>query len=69
MQKLKVIATVVFAILLLIVILQNTETVETRLLFVTVAMPRAALLSFAVLLGIVLGLLTSLMLGRKKKEQ
>jgi uncharacterized integral membrane protein len=64
MARFKVILIVVLAVLLVIVILQNTETVDTRLLFVTVSMPRAALLGFAVLLGFVLGLLTDLWIGR-----
>ena len=68
MHKFKLVTSLVIAILLVIVILQNTEVVETRLLFATVAMPRAALLSFTVLLGFALGLLVSFMMGRKKKE-
>jgi uncharacterized integral membrane protein len=69
MARFKVILIVVLAVLLVIVILQNTETVDTRLLFVTVSMPRAALLGFAVLLGFVLGLLTDLWIGRKKPQR
>ena len=42
-SKIKVVAAAVVALLVLIVVLQNTEAVETKLLFVSVTMPRAAL--------------------------
>lgn len=46
----------VVAVLLVIVVLQNTQSVETKILFVTVAMPRAVLLFVTLLVGFVLGL-------------
>ena len=55
----KLIVAAVLAVLVLIVVLQNTEAVETRILFVTLTMPRAALLFGALIVGFVLGLLTS----------
>jgi uncharacterized integral membrane protein len=45
-------------IVLLIIVLQNTDAVETRLLFVTLTMPRAVLLFSTTAIGFVLGLLT-----------
>lgn len=43
-------------VLAIVVVLQNTESVETRLLFVEIAMPRAVLLFVTMLIGIVIGL-------------
>jgi uncharacterized integral membrane protein len=48
------------AALTLIVILQNMEVVETRLLFFTVSMPRALLLALTALAGFAAGLLVAL---------
>ncbi len=67
MTKLKIGIAAVVGILLLVVILQNTETVATRLLFVTVEMPRAALLLLTLLIGFVLGLIAALSVSRRKK--
>ena len=62
--KLGVIAVV--TILAVVVILQNTAAVETRVLFVTVTMPRAVLLVLALAVGFVLGLLFSFTSTRTK---
>ncbi len=65
MRRLRIIAAVTLAALAVIVILQNTAPVETRLLFATVTMPRAALLILTTLAGFALGLLTSY-IGRRR---
>lgn len=52
--KLGVVA--VIALLMIVLIAQNTTPVEARLLFVTLSMPIAALLLMALLAGLVLGL-------------
>lgn len=65
MRRLRIIAAVTLAALAVIVILQNTAPVETRLLFATVTMPRAALLILTTLVGFALGLLTSY-IGRRR---
>lgn len=44
-------------VLITIVVVQNTESVETRLLFARVSMPRAVLLFSTLAIGFVLGLL------------
>ena len=41
MKNLKMIVIVVVSLSVLIIVLQNTQSVETKLLFVTIAMPRA----------------------------
>jgi len=65
MKKAKiVIATVVF-LLALIVVLQNTQTVETKLLFLTIAMPRALLLIVTFLVGFAIGVISASVLTGK----
>ena len=44
------------AVFALVVVLQNTESVDTRLLFVTVSLPRAVLLIVTLIVGLLLGL-------------
>lgn len=60
MKKIRLVSVLVLAILVVIVVLQNTGAVETRLLFATVIMPRALLLFTTALIGFALGILTSL---------
>jgi uncharacterized integral membrane protein len=66
MKNLKVIAAVVVGILIVVVTLQNTQEVDTRLLFVTISMPRAVLLIVTLIIGFVIGLLVSGRLRAKK---
>lgn len=54
-SKLKIWGGIIAAILLIVTILQNVESVSTRLLFITIKMPRAALLFIAVAIGFLLG--------------
>lgn len=65
MKKLKIIAIAVLLVLVLIVILQNTQIVETKILFVTISMPRAFLLFFTFLFGFIAGLLATLVFEGK----
>ena len=67
MNRFKVISTAVLAILGVIIILQNTEPVETKLLFLTITMPRAILLMGTTLIGFALGVLVSLYFQSRKK--
>jgi uncharacterized integral membrane protein len=59
-SKGKLILILVLCVLLLIVIIQNMEAVSTKILFVTVTMPRAALLFMAMVVGFILGLIVAL---------
>jgi uncharacterized integral membrane protein len=59
MKKAKIITIVVILLLVLIVFLQNTQAVETKLLFLTVTMPRVLLLLVTFVLGFVGGLITA----------
>ena len=65
MRKTRLILTVVLAVLVAVVVLQNTEAQETRVLFATIVMPRAVLLLTTALIGFVVGVLTSLVWLRK----
>ena len=66
MTRTKLIITAVLALLVLIIILQNTAAVETKILFVTLTMPRAVLLFGTTLVGFLLGVLVALRLAKQK---
>ncbi|MGB2984301.1 MAG: LapA family protein [Phycisphaerae bacterium] len=70
-SRARIIIAIVAAILVIIVVLQNTQTVETKLLFVTLTMPRAVLLFVTLLVGFALGLITATWFSRRppKKEE
>ncbi len=69
MAKAKIITLVVLSILMVVIVAQNTETVETRILFFTVAMPRALLLMLTFVIGLIVGLAGAVaVVGRDKKS-
>ena len=59
MKKIRIICITVACLLMLVIILQNTQAVETRILFASVSMPRALLLIITFLAGLVTGLMVS----------
>ena len=59
MQKIKISAIALLALLVLIVVLQNTESVETKILFFSITMPRAALLFGTLVVGFIIGVFTA----------
>jgi uncharacterized integral membrane protein len=59
-RNIKIAVIGVAAIIVLIVILQNTEPSQTRVLFATITMPRAVLLVAMLTAGFVLGLVTAM---------
>ncbi len=63
--RLKLIAVVALVVLIVIWILQNGGTVQTKFLFTTVAMPQSALLAITLLVGIAAGILVALNLSGK----
>lgn len=67
---LKLVAVVVLAVLCIVIVLQNTETVSTRVLWVQVDMPRALLLFLTALIGFIAGVTVSVFAnrGRAKKH-
>ena len=60
MNKIKWIGALVATLLGIVVILQNTNPVETRLLFFCFTMPNAVLLALTLLIGMAIGMLLSL---------
>lgn len=70
LQKVKIILGAVVALLVIVVVLQNTEAVETKILFTTITMPRAALLFGTLIVGFGLGVLTAgRLLARRGGDQ
>ena len=65
MVKLKLYTALALILVVLIVVFQNTEPVETKCLFITITMSRAALLAITLLVGIAAGVLLSLGLAKK----
>lgn len=47
----------IISLLLLVFIIQNTETVSVVFLFFEISMPRAILISVTILIGIIIGVL------------
>jgi len=66
MARWKLVALAVVAIVAIIVVVQNTQAVETRLLFVTVTMPRAVLLFVTLVIGFVIGVLAAEKITRRR---
>ena len=66
MKKIKLVLIVILLVVIAIIILQNTESVETHLLFYTITMPRALLLLSTACLGYIIGLFSAIHIGRKQ---
>jgi len=69
MKRLRIVAVAVVAVLAIVIFLQNTQAVETRLLMATVRMPRAVLLIVTLLIGYLLGLATASGILRRRQQQ
>jgi len=70
MNKARKIIIVLLVVLTVIVILQNTQAVDTKLLFLTVTMPRALLLMVTFLCGLAMGyVLSDFRFKKTKKEE
>ena len=67
--KLKIFFVALAAVLILIVTFQNMEAVETRVLFVSMTMPRAALLAATFLIGFAVGVMTTTWIMRKRERK
>ena len=59
MTKIKSILAITVSLLILIIILQNTQAVEARLLFMKATMPHTLLLLVTLLIGFVIGIVTA----------
>ena len=69
MKRFKMISIAVLTLLGIIIILQNTAQVETKVLFFSITMPRAILLMATTLIGFALGILVALFFPRKEQSQ
>lgn len=67
MHQVKVFSILILLLIVLVIVLQNTEPVVTKLLFISITMPRAVLLFGTTVLGFVLGVLVSFMMIRRNK--
>ena len=68
MHRLKMYLAVALFASCMIVVLQNTEQVSTRILFITITMPRAVLLFGTTCIGFTLGILFSFFMRKRKNE-
>jgi len=66
--QIKLVVAIVLILLILIVVLQNTAPVETRILFMSLEMPQAALLSLTLLIGLLAGSLVTLVVIRRERK-
>ena len=66
MKRIKFIGIGALFLLILIVVLQNTERVDTNILFFTITMPRALLLMATAAIGFIIGLMSSLKIRKGK---
>jgi len=69
MPKIKLIVLLILAVLAVVLILQNTQMVVTRLLFVTIGMPLAALLALTPLIGFAGGVLAAMKVGKPRRRE
>ena len=70
MKKAKLIGIIIISLLVLIIFLQNTQSAETKLLFMTIKMPIVILLIVTILIGFIGGLVTkSYVLGKPGKAE
>ena len=67
MKKAKLVAIVIVSVVALIVVLQNTEVTDARILFWDLPMSRALLLILTFVLGFVVGVLVAGNFLRKKR--
>ena len=65
MKNAKQITAIVAGVIAVIVIVQNTATVETHILWITISMPRAVLLALTFALGALSGILFTMRRSKK----
>ena len=68
MKKVKVVVIITILLLTLIVFIQNTQAVETKLLFMTITMPRVLLLMLTFIMGFIGGLIIASYILRKPNQ-
>jgi uncharacterized integral membrane protein len=68
-NRIKLVVAAVLVVLTIIVVLQNTDTVHTKVLFGTISMPRSTLLAITFATGALAGSVLCLYWKRKKKNE
>lgn len=68
MDKFKIVALVLIALVAVIIIFQNTGSVETKFLFITVRMPQVVLLAGTLLIGFAIGALAAGRFARRRRQ-
>ena len=68
MNRGKMYLAIALFVICMVIVLQNTEPVSTRILFITITMPRAVLLLGTTCIGFTLGVLLSFFMQKRKKE-
>jgi len=68
MKNIKQIFIFILILLMSIIIFQNLRQVDTKILFYTITLPHSILLFFMVLIGFVLGIMTSFRFTKRKKK-
>lgn len=68
MQKPKIVLALVATILAVVLVIQNTEAVETRILFFTLTLPRALLFALLFSGGVIVGLLAAYWLSSRPSK-
>lgn len=66
LPKIRLIALLAVSVAGLVLVLQNTQRVVTRVLFVSIDMPLAALLALTLFIGFAGGVLTAMMAGKSR---
>lgn len=69
MKNWRAVVIIIISLLVLIVVLQNAKSVETKFLFVTVSMPRALLLFVTFLFGFIVGVVSVLGFAKKDRKK
>ena len=65
----KLIGALTAIVVSIILIVQNTQPVETKFLFIKFTMPNSILLGLTLLIGIAIGILVSLATSRRQKTK
>ena len=66
MKNFRLIASLSAVVLVLIVILQNTQPVSTKVLFFTITMPNAVMIGVTLLIGVAAGMVGALAMTGKR---
>ena len=68
LTKLKVLGVILAVAFSIIVVMQNTEPINAKILFIRWSMPAAVLLGLTLSVGVILGLMLSYVLSHRRKQ-